>query len=68
MMAVTDAKTMKVIATPAIGQGPDAAGFDPALGLAFNSNGQDGTMTIVKQVNGKYEAGIPYPPSAAPEH
>jgi len=30
MMAVTDIATMKVIATPAIGAGPDAAGFDPA--------------------------------------
>ena len=29
MMAVTDIATCKVIATPAIGSGPDAAGFDP---------------------------------------
>jgi len=56
MMAVIDIPTMKVIATPAIGNGPDAAGFDSTLGLAFSSNGQDGTMTIVKLVNGKYEA------------
>ena len=55
MMAVTDIATMKVIATPAIGTGPDAAGFDPGTGLAFSSNG-DATMTIVKLVNGKYEA------------
>ena len=55
MMAVTDIATMKVIATPAIGAGPDAAGFDPGTGLAFSSNG-DGTLTIVKPVNGKYEA------------
>lgn len=55
MMAVTDMATLKVIATPAIGQGPDAAGYDPALGLAFSSNGE-GTLTIVKLVNGKYEA------------
>jgi YVTN family beta-propeller protein len=55
MMAVTDIATMKVIATPAIGTGPDAAGFDPGAGLAFSSNG-DGTLTIVKLVNGKYEA------------
>jgi len=37
MMAVTDIATMKVIATPAIGTGPDAAGFDPGTGLAFSS-------------------------------
>jgi DNA-binding beta-propeller fold protein YncE len=55
MMAVIDIATMKVIATPAIGSGPDAAGFDPELGLAFSSNGE-GTLTIVKLVNGKYEA------------
>jgi YVTN family beta-propeller protein len=55
LMAVTDIATMKVVATPAIGTGPDAAGFDPGTGLAFSSNG-DATLTIVKLVNGKYEA------------
>jgi len=53
MMAVTDIATMKVIATPAIGSGADGAGFDSDL--AFSSNGE-GNMTIVKLVNGKYEA------------
>src|SRR5208283_3754248 len=48
--------TLKVIATPVIGSGPDAAGFDSTLGLAFSSNGGDGTLTIVKLVNGKYTA------------
>jgi DNA-binding beta-propeller fold protein YncE len=56
MMAVTDIKGWKVIATPAIGAGPDAAAFDPAAGLAFSSNGRDGTLTIVKNVNGKWDA------------
>ena len=56
MMAVTDIATMKVIATPAIGAGTDGAGFDPGTGIAFSSNGGDGTMTVVKLVNGKYEA------------
>ena len=46
---------MKVIATPAIGSGPDAAGFDPVLGVAFSSNGE-GTLTVVNLVNGKYQA------------
>jgi YVTN family beta-propeller protein len=54
-MAVTDIKQMKVIATPAIGQGPDAAGYDPGPGLAFSSNGRDGTLTIVKMVDGKWQ-------------
>jgi DNA-binding beta-propeller fold protein YncE len=53
-MAVIDIAAWKVIATPPIGAGTDAAGFDPGTGLAFSSNG-DGTLTIVKQVNGKYE-------------
>jgi DNA-binding beta-propeller fold protein YncE len=56
MMAVVDIPTMKVIATPAIGPGTDGGGFDPSLGLAFSANGGDATLTIVKLVNGKYEA------------
>jgi YVTN family beta-propeller protein len=55
MMAVTDIATLKVIATPAVGAGPDAAAYDPGTGLVFSSNGQDGTLTIVKEVKGKYE-------------
>lgn len=55
VMAVTDIPTFKVVATPKIGQGPDAAAFDPGTGLAFSSNGQDGTLSIVKEVNGKYQ-------------
>ena len=56
MMAVTDIKEMKVIATPEIGQGPDAAGYDPGTGIAFSSNGRDGTLTLVKPVGGKWQA------------
>jgi len=48
MMAVIDADSGKVIATPAIGEGVDANGFDPATQLAFASNG-DGTLTVVHQ-------------------
>ncbi len=55
MMAVTEMKGLKVIATPAIGAGPDAAAYDPGTGLAFSSNG-DGTLTIVKNTGGKWEA------------
>jgi YVTN family beta-propeller protein len=54
MMAVTDIASFKVVATPEIGPGVDGAGFDPGLGLAFSSNGGDGTLSIVKEVNGKY--------------
>ena len=55
VMAVTDIPTFKVVATPAIGNGPDAAGFDSTLGLAFSSNGGSGTLSIVKLVGGKYQ-------------
>ncbi len=47
-MAVVDADTGKVVATPAIGDGPDAAGFDDKNQLAFSSNG-DGTLTVVHE-------------------
>ena len=55
MMTVTDIKSLKVVAMPAIGANPDAAGFDPGAGLAFSSNGE-GTLTIVKEVGGKWQA------------
>ena len=54
MMTVTDIKSLKVVAMPAIGANPDAAGFDPGAGLAFSSNGE-GTLTIVKEVGGKWQ-------------
>jgi DNA-binding beta-propeller fold protein YncE len=47
-MAVVDASSGKVVASPAIGEGPDAAAFDPATHNAFSSNG-DGTLTVVHQ-------------------
>lgn len=47
-MAVVDADSGKVVATPEIGDGPDAAGFDPGTKLAFSSNG-DGTLTVISQ-------------------
>ncbi len=45
-MAVTNADTGQSLATPPIGDGPDAAGYDVKHKLAFSSNG-DGTLTIV---------------------
>jgi hypothetical protein len=47
-MAVVDAKSGKVVATPTIGDGPDAARYDAKNHLAFSSNGE-GTLTVVKQ-------------------
>ncbi len=48
-MVVLDADSGRVVATPTIGKGPDASAFDPKLGLAFSSNGRDGTLTVVKE-------------------
>ncbi len=49
MMAVVDADSGKVLATPAIGAGVDATAFDAETGLAFASCGQDGVLTVVKE-------------------
>ncbi|MGA9507640.1 MAG: YncE family protein [Candidatus Sulfotelmatobacter sp.] len=46
-MAVVDYESGKVLGLAAIGDSPDAAGFDPKHELAFSSNGGDGTLTIV---------------------
>jgi len=46
-MAVTDAKTGKVLASAAIGDGPDGAGWDAKDKLAFSSNGGSGTLTVI---------------------
>lgn len=48
VMAVVDAESGKIVATPAIGDGPDAAGFDPGNKLAFASCG-DGTLVVVHE-------------------
>ncbi len=53
VMAVTDATTGKHLATVAIGEGPDAAGYDPAHKVAFSSNG-DGTLTVVDAGKSSY--------------
>ncbi|HKS73761.1 MAG TPA: YncE family protein [Terriglobales bacterium] len=47
-MAVVDASSGKVVTTVPIGDGPDAAYFDPDKRLVFSSNGA-GTLTVVKQ-------------------
>jgi DNA-binding beta-propeller fold protein YncE len=48
MMAVVDADSGKVLATPAIGEGVDATAYDEQTGLAFASCGE-GVLTVVKQ-------------------
>ncbi len=53
VMSVSDPVTGKVIATPAIGAGPDGVAFDD--GYAFSANGKDGNITMVGETApGKY--------------
>ncbi len=47
-MIVTDADSGKQVAKVAIGEDPDAAGYDPENKLVFSSN-SDGTLTVVKE-------------------
>jgi len=47
-MVVLDADSGHAVATLPIGEGVDAAAFDPATSLAFASNG-DGTLTVVRE-------------------
>jgi hypothetical protein len=37
------------VATPDIGQGPDACAFDSKRQLAFSPNGRDGTLTVIHE-------------------
>src|SRR5712664_963891 len=48
MVAVVNADTGKVIATPAIGDGVDANAFDPETDYVFSSNGE-GTLTVIHE-------------------
>jgi YVTN family beta-propeller protein len=55
-MVVLDADTGKVLARLPIGRGSDGCVFDPQRGLAFSSNGGDGTLTVVKEETpGKFD-------------
>lgn len=45
-MAVTDAYSGKSLATPHIGDGPDATAYDATRKLAFASN-EDGTLSVI---------------------
>jgi hypothetical protein len=49
-MAVVDADSGRVIATPPIGDRVDATAYDAKSQLVFNSNG-DGTVTVIQQAS-----------------
>ncbi|MGO9895332.1 MAG: YncE family protein, partial [Bryobacteraceae bacterium] len=53
-MIVSDRVAGMVLATPAIGSGPDGVAFDD--GYAFSANGADGNITMVGETApGKFE-------------
>ena len=47
-MAVVDETSGRIVATPAVGEGVDAAAFDPSTQLAFTSNGE-GSITVIHE-------------------
>jgi DNA-binding beta-propeller fold protein YncE len=47
-MIIVDADSGKILGTPAIGKGTDAAAFDQTAGLAYSSNGS-GTLTVIEE-------------------
>ena len=50
-LVVVNAKSGQRIATLPIGNGPDAAAFDPVLNMVFSSNGEDGTLTVIHEID-----------------
>ena len=49
IMAVTDSANGRQVASVPIGEGPDAARFDPKRQLVFSSNGRSGTLTVARE-------------------
>jgi DNA-binding beta-propeller fold protein YncE len=50
-LMVVNAGTGAIVATLPIGQGTDAAAFDPTRKLIFSSNGMDGTLSVMREVD-----------------
>jgi len=53
-MAVMDEKTGRIITTIEVGNGVDAAAFDPANQLAFTSNGEGSLSVVRENANGTF--------------
>ena len=50
-LVVVNADTGSTVATLPIGLGTDAAAFDPTRKLVFSSNGRDGTLSVIREVD-----------------
>jgi DNA-binding beta-propeller fold protein YncE len=48
-MMVMNADTGAIVSTLDIGQGSDGCAFDAERGVAYSSNGRDGTLSVVKE-------------------
>jgi DNA-binding beta-propeller fold protein YncE len=65
-MVVLDADSGTVLARLPIGPGCDGCAFDQARGLAYSSNGGDGTLTVVREESpGKYAVAATIPTQAS---
>jgi len=65
-MVVMDADSGAVLATVEIGRGSDGCAFDPSRGLAYSSNGGDGTLTVVGEAGpGVFKAVATVPTQAS---
>jgi hypothetical protein len=49
IMAIVDADSGRLVASPPIGAGVDATAFDPKAAVALSSNGDDGTLTVIHE-------------------
>jgi DNA-binding beta-propeller fold protein YncE len=50
-MAVVNYENGQLEAVVAIGRGVDGCAFDPTLGVALSANGDDGTVTVVREIS-----------------
>ena len=50
-LVVVNADTGATVAALPIGRGTDAAAFDPTRKLIFSSNGMDGTLSVIREVD-----------------
>ena len=60
-MAVMDEKTGRIITTIEVGNGVDAAGFDPANQLAFTSNGEGSLSVVHENADGTFSTAATVP-------
>ena len=51
LLAVTDIDAGKAVASVPIGKGVDGGDFDPETGNVFSANGEDGTVTVVHELD-----------------